>query len=143
MDDCVMLWKGPPSLSSGEIESTSAVLGGSAWLRYPLPLEADTSFTFVGVDLVPQLDGTVCTCPSTKALGAGTGRMPFYSHVPLSMKRGLVLGAVARVRDYTRPLCSVDSVLDSFKRYLHGASGYLTALLEKWVSEGLSGAHFA
>jgi hypothetical protein len=137
MDDYIMLWKGPPSLSSGEIEYISVVLEGSAWLRYPLPLEADTSFTFVGVDLLPQLDGTICTRPSTKALGAGTGCMPFYSYVPNSIKRGLVLGAVSRVRAYTRPLDSVEGVLASFKRHLHEGAGYPLFALEKWISEGM------
>ncbi|CAK0905857.1 unnamed protein product, partial [Prorocentrum cordatum] len=100
----------------------------------------DTSFTCVGVDLVLQVDGAVCARPFTKAVGAGTGRMPFYSHIPMSMKRGFVLGAVARVRDYTRPVGSMAEVLDSLTRHLHGAANHPTELLEQWVSEGLTRA---
>ena len=82
-DDYVILWKGAPSLSSWDVEHIPFVLDGAALQRYPFPRERDTSFTFVGIDILPELDGAVCTRTSTKALGTGSGCMPFDSFSPL------------------------------------------------------------
>ncbi|CAK0875590.1 unnamed protein product, partial [Prorocentrum cordatum] len=67
----------------------------------------DASVTFAGVDLAPQLDGAARARPSTESLGAGSARAPVFGRAPTSMKRGLALGAVARMRDYTRPVDSM------------------------------------
>ena len=140
MDDYLMLWKGPPELTSAEIEIIAKALGARAKARYPLPLEPDHSFTFVGVDVRMMLDGTIRARPSTKALGAKSHAsfMPYFSYVAPSVKRGLVLGAAARVRNYTRPTDEQDKVLQVFTDRLCRYSGYPPELLDRWVWEGMS-----
>ena len=87
-----------------------------------------------------MLDGTVRTRPSTKALGAVSHAsfMPYFSYVAPSVKRALALGAVARVRTYTRPAVEQDEVLQIFTDHLCRFSGYPPDLLDKCVWEGMS-----
>ena len=142
MDDYILLWKGPSYLKARDLMLLSSCLARRAGERYPLPLERDDSLKFVGVDLRLSVDGGVAACPSTGHLGDKDGAFefegfsPYYSFVPDSTKRSIVLGIVARVAQFTFPDSLRFEALRAFRDHLTGVSGYPVAVFDSWASEG-------
>lgn len=149
VDDYLALWKFASSHSPSHdpflVQDICAKLYASAQERYPLPMERDEGDTFVGllVDLRP--DGFVHTSPATidsQLYGDIFDYPPvidFRSHVPLTVKRAVVVGIVHRVDQYTVPSQGKPDALQRFCRLLV-EQHFPLHLIRKWALSTRGGA---
>ena len=114
--------------------------------RYPLPLEADLDYEFLGLRLRPQTGGRLhvhprlpatCTYPD---LYCNPGYMLFRSYVPMSIKRSFVVGVAIRIDQFTLPNTMKPSIWKSFAETLSKECGFPFSLLSKWSREWQHGA---
>ena len=140
VDDYIAIWKAAAtSLRTEDIEAIQADLRDLLMQRYPLPMEDDTSGTFVGLKLLPQTNGQLHVQPLLPVTphysnsSAIPGYMIFRSYVPVAIKRAFVLGVLMRVDVYTVPPASKLAVWSSLVDILADVCGFPKAVISAWA----------
>ena len=141
MDDYCALWKfaeSPSTVSFTEAQDrVNASLLDMLHLRYPLPLEEDTSLIFIGLELSLGHDGSVGIMPSCveppnyEGVFDFPGAMVYQSFAPESVKRSLVCGILSRIQRLTTPASLKPVALSRFCDMLK-AQGFPRNELRKW-----------
>ena len=138
VDDYVAIWKFAAEEATVDItaQTVSDHLRKILRDRYPLPLEDDLSEVFIGLE-VGSRNGQVCVAPTCAAaefyddIFDYPASMSFRSYSPMSMKRSLVLGILARVDRNTTPASDKPVIL---RKHLTAVAsmGFQWSLLRKW-----------
>jgi hypothetical protein len=140
VDDCMTLWRGPSRLTTEVIAVIRKVLWARWLKRYPLPIEVDTSGTFVGLALTPSCDGPfsmqpmLLPEPAVYEFRDHPLFMDYRSFVSLTIKRSIVLGIAARVDAHTLPEGSKPAVLRMFLRRLVKDGGFPLRRVRGWLT---------
>ena len=85
---------------------------------------------FIGLEFELQHGGTVAVSPRTPTAGS---LMPWCSHVPYHVKKGLVLGLLSRIALLSYPDAAKPAALTSTLHLLTDSAGFPLARARGWI----------
>jgi len=130
MDDCLTLFKVPDEVTESEVSELRCFFRARLRKKYPLPLKDDDGDVFVGLDISCRYPSCLFVKPSLLESSVyfpfldHPFSMHFRSYVDSSIKRAVVLGAVARVDMYTQPDSLKAATLFNFANMFIVHSGF-------------------
>ena len=142
VDDYCCLWKCAAGVPQALLDMISGIVKKWPQDRYPLPMTRDSSQKFVGI-VLSSSGLQVKARPHIQALPAYNEAshlplMHFSSYGPMSMKRAVLIGILARIDTYTVPSDARPQVLLEATRFLVRRCAFPPHLVRRWALQYIS-----